>query len=250
MNLVMSDITRNKLGCYMAQQASLNNIPVSALVSRFTVEPAVQQRFENASKESTEFTKRINVIGVTDQKGEKILLDTTGPIARTNSSYDGIKRRNPNNVIDMKSRQYQCEQVNYDTFISYPQLDTWAAHSDFQSRISTQIARQVALDRIMIGFNGTSHAYESDFHTNKLLQDVNVGWLEHIRTDASERVMNDVTLTSRNMDNTVAHAGKYANADALVQDARSSLLDEWHKEADDLAVIMGRNLFNLSLIHI
>ena len=28
--------------------------------------------------------------------------------------------------------------------------------------------------------------------------------------------MNDVTLTSRNMDNTVAHAGKYANADALV----------------------------------
>ncbi len=175
MNLVMSDITRNKLGCYMAQQASLNNIPVSALVSRFTVEPSVQQRFENASKESTEFTKRINVIGVTDQKGEKILLDTTGPIARTNSSYDGIKRRNPNNVIDMKSRQYQCEQVNYDTFISYPQLDTWAAHSDFQSRISTQIARQVALDRIMIGFNGTSHAYESDFHTNKLLQDVNVG---------------------------------------------------------------------------
>lgn len=95
MNLVMSDITRNKLGCYMAQQASLNNIPVSALVSRFTVEPAVQQRFENASKESTEFTKRINVIGVTDQKGEKILLDTTGPIARTNSSYDGIKRRKP-----------------------------------------------------------------------------------------------------------------------------------------------------------
>ncbi|ENZ9653619.1 P2 family phage major capsid protein, partial [Escherichia coli] len=207
-------------------------------------EPAVPQRFENASKESTEFTKRINVIGVTDQKGEKILPDTTGPIARTNSSYDGIKRRNPNNVIDMKSRQYQCEQVNYDTFISYPQLDTWAAHSDFQSRISTQIARQVALDRIMIGFNGTSHAYESDFHTNKLLQDVNVGWLEHIRTDASERVMNDVTLTSRNMDNTVAHAGKYANADALVQDARSSLLDEWHKEADDLVVIMGRNLFN------
>ena len=30
MNLVMSDITRNKLGCYMAQQASLNNIPVPA----------------------------------------------------------------------------------------------------------------------------------------------------------------------------------------------------------------------------
>ncbi|WP_410994700.1 P2 family phage major capsid protein [Escherichia coli] len=153
MNLVMSDITRNKLGCYMAQQASLNNIPVSALVSRFTVEPAVQQRFENASKESTEFTKRINVIGVTDQKGEKILLDTTGPIARTNSSYDGIKRRNPNNVIDM-NRQYQCEQVNYDTFISYPSLIPGRPTAIF-SPISTQIARQVALDRIMMAL--TAH---------------------------------------------------------------------------------------------
>ncbi|EFJ2517556.1 P2 family phage major capsid protein [Escherichia coli] len=147
-------------------------------------------------------------------------------------------------MVNLKNRKYQCEQVNYDTFISYPQLDAWSAHPDFQSRISAQIARQVALDRIMIGFNGTSHADESNFSTNKLLQDVNVGWLEHIRTDASERVMNDVTLTSRNMDNTVAHVGKYANADALVQDARSSLLDEWHKEADDLVVIMGRNLFN------
>ncbi|MCV5991619.1 phage major capsid protein, P2 family, partial [Escherichia coli] len=79
-------------------------------------------------------------------------------------------------------------------------------------------------------------AEKSNFSTNKLLQVVNVGGLEHIRTNASARVMNDVTLTSRNMDNTVAHAGKYANADALVQDARSSLLDEWHKEADDLVV--------------
>ncbi|HBB4940822.1 TPA: P2 family phage major capsid protein [Escherichia coli] len=227
MNLVMSDITRNKLGCYMAQQASLNNIPVSALVSRFTVEPSVQQRFENAVKESTEFTKKINVFGVTDQKGEKILLDTTGPIARTNTSYDGTKRRNPNNVVDLKNRKYQCEQVNYDTFISYPQLDAWAAHPDFQSRVSTQIARQVALDRIMIGFNGTSHADESNFSTNKLLQDVNVGWLEHIRTDASERVMNDVTLTSRNMDNTVAHAGKYANADALVPVINGESVNLW-----------------------
>ncbi|STK56134.1 Major capsid protein precursor (GpN) [Escherichia coli] len=29
MNLVMSDNARNKLGCYMTRQASINNIPVS-----------------------------------------------------------------------------------------------------------------------------------------------------------------------------------------------------------------------------
>ncbi|AGR58508.1 Phage major capsid protein [Salmonella bongori N268-08] len=36
-------------------------------------------------------TKKSNIIGVTDQEGEKVLIDTTGPIARTNSSSDGTK---------------------------------------------------------------------------------------------------------------------------------------------------------------
>ena len=48
--------------------------------------------------------------------------------------------RSPGAVSYTHLRQYQCEQVNYDTFISYPQLDTWAAHSDFQSRISTPVS--------------------------------------------------------------------------------------------------------------
>ncbi len=39
-------------------------------------------------------------------------------------------------------------------------------------------------------------------------------------------------------------AGGYGNPDALVQDVRSSLLDEWHKDAPDLVVMMGRDLFN------
>lgn len=59
MNLVMSDITRNKLGCYMAQQASLNNIPVSALVSRFTVEPAVQQRLKTPQRKVPNLRKEL-----------------------------------------------------------------------------------------------------------------------------------------------------------------------------------------------
>lgn len=244
MNLIMSDAARAELFAYQAQQAEMNNITISALSSRFSVQPAVQQRFENASKESHDFLQKANSIGVTEQKGEKVLLDTTGPVARTNSSYDGTNRRNPLNVVDMKARRYECEQVNYDTFISYPQLDMWAGHPDFQLRVSRQIARQVALDRIMTGFNGTHHAEVSDIKKHPRLEDVNKGWLQDIRDQAPQRVMKDVMLTARNMDNSVAYTGRYANPDALVQDARSSLLDEWHKDADDLVVIMGRNLFN------
>ncbi|WP_249925071.1 P2 family phage major capsid protein, partial [Escherichia coli] len=189
---------------------------------RFTVEPSVQQRFENASKDSTELTKKINVIGVTDQKGEKVLLDTTGPIARTNTSYDGTDRRNPINAVDLKSRQYQCEQVNYDTFISYPQLDAWAAHNDFQTRISAQIARQVALDRIMIGFNGTHRAKTSNRVKFPLLQDIGPGWLQKYRENAPGSVMNKVVAEDGSVVSEkvrVGAGGDYANLDALVMDA-------------------------------
>lgn len=56
--------------------------------------------------------------------------------------------------------------------------------------------------------------------------------------------MSDVTITARDMDNAVTYKGKYNNPDALVQDARSSLLDEWYKDSSDLVVMMGRDLFN------
>lgn len=244
MTIVLSGNTRTQLELYMQRQAQLSGVTVSNLTKRYSVDPSVQQRLENAAKESTELTQKINVIGVDDQEGDKVLVDTTGPIARTNSSSDGVKRRNPVSTHELAARRYRCEQVNYDTFISYSQLDAWSAHADFQARVSQQIARQIALDRIMIGFNGTSHALISDFATNPLLQDVNTGWMEQIRKHAAARVMSDVTISTRDMDNKVTAKGQYGNPDALVQDVRSSLLDEWHKDAPDLVVLMGRDLFN------
>lgn len=244
MSIVLSPLARNEVEAYFSQQARINNIPVSGLATRYTVNPAVQQRLENAIKDSTELTKKINILPVTDQEGEKLLIDTTGPIARTNTSTDGTQRRNPVSPVDLNARRYRCEQVNYDTAIGYPTLDAWAGQPDFQARVSNQIALQIALDRIMIGFNGTSHALVSDFAANPLLQDVNVGWLEGIRQKAAQRVISGVTLTSRDMENKVVASGDYGNPDALVQDVKSSLLDPWHKEAPDLVVILGSDLFN------
>ncbi|EFF7482172.1 P2 family phage major capsid protein, partial [Escherichia coli] len=123
---------------------------------------SIQQKMENAIKESAGLLQEINFIGVDDQEGEKVLIDTSGPIASTNATSDGVKRRNPASVADLDARRYRCEQVNYDTFISYAQIDAWSSQKNFQQLLSAQITRQVALDRIMIGFNGESHALISD----------------------------------------------------------------------------------------
>ncbi|MGO0764619.1 P2 family phage major capsid protein, partial [Citrobacter freundii] len=89
MTIVLSGNTRTQLELYMQRQAQLSGVTVSNLTKRYSVDPSVQQRLENAAKESTELTQKINVIGVDDQEGDKVLVDTTGPIARTNSSSDG-----------------------------------------------------------------------------------------------------------------------------------------------------------------
>lgn len=87
MTIVLSGNTRTQLELYMQRQAQLSGVTVSNLTKRYSVDPSVQQRLENAAKESTELTQKINVIGVDDQEGDKVLVDTTGPIARTNSRH-------------------------------------------------------------------------------------------------------------------------------------------------------------------
>ena len=112
-------------------------------------------------------------------------------------------------------------------------LDAWAKFPDFQTRVAMAILRRQALDRIMIGFNGTSAAATTNRVTSPLLQDVNIGWLQKIRTNAADRVMTTVT---------VGATGAYKNLDALVVDAVNELIDEVHQDDTDLVVICGRSL--------
>ncbi|MEN2828137.1 hypothetical protein LGIHADK_01611 [Mannheimia haemolytica] len=100
-------------------------------------------------------------------------------------------------------------------------------------------AKQRKRDLIMIGFNGTSRAATSDRNSNPLLQDVAKGWLQKMREDAKERVMNGESTDNQVL---VGKGQEYANLDALVMDATEELIDEWHRDDTDLVVITGRKL--------
>jgi hypothetical protein len=81
-------------------------------------------------------------------------------------------------------------------------MDAWAHQPNFQPLISSAMARQMSLDRIMIGFNGTSYADPSDRAANPLLQDCGIGWLQKIRNEAAHRRITG-TITSRDEDNAI-----------------------------------------------
>ncbi|MBZ6064694.1 phage major capsid protein, P2 family [Aeromonas schubertii] len=235
----MRNETRVKFNEYTGQLAKLNAI-TSAMV-QFNVQPSVQQTMETKMQESVGFLQMINVTPVNDMKGEKVGVGISSTIAgRTDTS---TKDRQPNDPSALYNHGYECAQTNYDTMIGYAKLDTWAKFPDFQTRIRDAIITRQGLDRIMIGWHGTSAAKDTDRNANPLLQDVNVGWLEHIRQDAPAQVMKEVKPGSGKIyiDQT---NGDYKNLDAVVFDVVSELIKPWYQDDTDLVVICGRKLLS------
>jgi P2 family phage major capsid protein len=232
----MRNETRRLYNAYLEQVAKLNGVESAA--EKFTVEPSVQQTLETKIQESSEFLGRINMVGVAEQMGDKIGLGVSGPIASTTNTT--TTDRATRDVTVMDEQGYVCTQTNFDTHLTYAKIDAWAKFQDFQTRIRDAILRRQALDRIMIGFNGTSRQATSDFGTNQLLQDVNIGWLQKYRTHASDRVLAEVVAESGKV--TVGATGDYKNLDALVFDAINNMIEPWYQEDGGLVAIMSRDL--------
>lgn len=232
----MKNSTRLLYAAYLAQVATLSG--VATATEKFTVDPTIQQTLESKMTESTDFLGRINVVGVTEQQGEKLGLGIGGPVAGTTNT--ATTDRATTDLAELDANGYICTQTNFDTHLTYSKLDAWAKFPDFQTRIRDAILTRQALDRIMIGFNGTSRALTSDKVANPLLQDVNKGWLQKYRENAAARVMDEVIAASGAIN--IGAAGDYKNLDALVFDMINNLIDPWYREDTDLVAIVGRDL--------
>ncbi|MBJ8475332.1 phage major capsid protein, P2 family [Acinetobacter bereziniae] len=235
----MRNDTRLKFNHYTAEVARINNVGSADV--QFTVDPAPAQALEEKVQLSSEFLGRINIQPVIDQTGEAIGLSVVKTIAgRTNVS--GTKRRQPQDPTGLTKNTYSCVETEFDIALPYKKIDAWARFDDFPEKWANACAQAIALNRIMIGWNGDHIAEDTNRETYPLLQDVNIGWLEKIRTRAPERHMKEIVKDSGKV--TVGKGGDYENLDALVQDTVNDLIDEVHQDATDLVVICGRQLLN------
>ena len=230
--------TRLAYNEYMERVEELNGCNPA---NKFTVDPSVQQTLETKIQESSAFLGMINVSPVDELSGEKLGLGVTGTVAgRTDTS--GAGRRVPIDPTGMDEVGYTLKQTNFDVALKYGKLDMWAKFPDFQTRWGNAIIERCALDRIMIGFNGTSAAATTNRVANPLLQDVNIGWLQDMRVNNAARVMDEAVAASGVIN--VGAGGDYANLDALVMDAIQSLLPSWMRERTDLVAICGGDLLH------
>jgi len=235
----MKNYTRVLFNAYLDQLAKLNG--VQSAKETFSATPSVQQTLETKLQQSVQFLQRINVIGVDQPQGEKIGLGVSGTIASTTNT--ATTDRAPADFSTLDTNGYNCLQINYDTALKYSKLDIWAKFPDFQTRIRNAILVRQALDRITIGFNGTSRAATSNRGTNPLLQDVGKGWLQKYRDNAAASVMTHGAVAGSIRVGTAA-GNDYKNLDALVYDAVGSLIGAPYQDDTGLVNLVGRGLLD------
>lgn len=241
----MKKHTRFQFNAFLTQLASLLEVETEALSTKVEVNPSISQKLEDNIQQSAAFLTMINVVPVDEQSGQVIGLGVGSTIAGTTDTTK--EDRVPTDPSTLTDIEYKCEQTNFDTALTYKKLDLWAKFQDFQLRIRNAIIRRQALDRIMIGFNGVTRAKKSNREVNKLLQDVNIGWLQKVRNDAPEHVVSDVkdengaviSATIR-----VGAGGDFFNLDALVMSAVDDLIDEEYQDDTEIVVICGRKLLS------
>lgn len=240
----MKKTTRFQYNQFLQQVARLNNLDSKEDISaKFTVEPSIAQKLETKQQGSSAFLSKINIYPVDEKEGEKVGVGIERPIASTTDT--SLKEREASDPSGLDGTRYNCTQTNFDTALPYPKLDMWSKFPDFQTRIRDAIVKRQALDRIMIGFNGTHRAKTSDHTVNMLLQDVNIGWLQSIRDNAPGQVMDKVVDEQGNVISPKIRIGKggdFQNLDALVMAATDEMIQPWFQEDTELVAIVGRQL--------
>ncbi|SOE50851.1 phage major capsid protein, P2 family [Orrella dioscoreae] len=233
----MRNPTRVLFDQYRARVAQLNR--VSDTSTSFSVEPAIQQTMEQKIQESSAFLTSINMPIVVDQVGQKIGLGVSGPAAsRTDTT---AKSRETRDITAMDPNGYHCVKTNFDTHLSYAKLDAWARQKAFQNMVRDAVLKRQGLDRIMVGWNGTSAAVQTNLQQNPLLQDVNVGWLQKMRERAALRVIREGAAAGSKV--RIGKGGDFANIDAAVFDLVTAL-EPWFQDDTELVAIVGRGLLH------
>ncbi|WP_342653529.1 phage major capsid protein, P2 family [Pseudomonas sp. F3-2] len=227
------------LGAKMYAQMQLDvaeTYGVELATKMFSVEPTIAQELNDAITAKSDFLQRINVIGVSEIKGQKVFLGVSGPVTgRTNTKTTD---REAKDVSALDDSTYELSSTESDVGIPYAKIDAWAKFPEFAQKYSAAVQKQIALDRIMVGFHGTHAAVETDLDAFPMLQDVNKGWLQIARDQIPEQVLKEGKVAGKV---TLGAGGDYANLDALVHDTKQ-MVDERLRDGGDLVAIIGSDL--------
>jgi P2 family phage major capsid protein len=202
---------------------------------QFTVTPSIAQELQPLiTLDGAPFLQMINVIGVSELKGEKIFMDVSGLVSKRTDTDDND--RVPTDPSSLDKKGYELFPVETDVAIKYATIDAWAKFPNFAAMWNGLVRKAIANDRLRVGWHGLSNATPTVPATYPNGEDVNIGWLKQIR---------DYNSGSQYVDGSggavVVGSDDFPNLDYLVSVTKARI-DPVFRNSPDLVAIISQNL--------
>jgi len=210
---------------------------VASVSQSFAVEPSLHQQLTDKIVLQSQFLQMINVLPVTELKGEKLMGSASGLIT-TRTDTTGAGERTARELLDLDAKGYELFQTDTDTAIRYIMIDTWAKFPDLVQRYQRYIMKAIATNKVMIGWHGTSVAGTTDPVANALGEDMNKGWLQILREQAAAQVLTEGGTVGEIR---LGASGDFENLNSFVHSVKSMIPEEY-ADGGDLIAIVGRDL--------
>ena len=206
----------------------------------FVATGQVEQALAKDLKEKSSLLSKINVKSVSQIMGKKLGMNTNQNIA-SNTDTSGAGERNPNQVFSgMDEDSYICRQTNYDTAITYDQLDEWSEFKNFMKLIQDSINTTIANNKATIGWYGETWVANSNIGTNPMMQDVNIGWFQKIRDNASSQMLPEGGTPGEIR---FGAGGDFENLDHAVEELKGGIPSHKQNQAG-MVVLVGSDLLS------
>ncbi len=210
----------------------------------YAATPSLAQIIYNkVVEDGNPFLRSINVHPVSEMAGEKVGLSLSGTVAsRTDTS--GANERTPKHLSQEDAKGYILSATEFDVALKYSKIDAWAKFPDFAQRYMALVRQAIGNDMLTVGWNGTSIATDA---VAADLSDVNIGWLQILRTfnsgaqyllGGTKGTAGGVTLGRED-----EATGGFLNLDVLAKAARE-MLPVYHQNRPDLVLMVGTDVLS------
>jgi len=161
-----------------------------------------------------------------------------GRVTRTHDTYSGVERT-LNTPKPSTLNEYQMVKAHADYVLHDDDINSMSEFLEWAQLYRAGFFEAIANDRIIIGWNGKKHEVTSDLTKNKLLEDVNKGWLTLLEERApSQLLIKDEIRIGRGEGN------DYANLDHMIQDVYQAI--PMHLRSAGMTVLLSEGLKSYS----
>ncbi|WP_221800534.1 phage major capsid protein, P2 family [Oceanobacter mangrovi] len=230
----MQNATRQLYTQHLNDLARTYGVP--DVTKAFDISTPIETKIRKAIQESIEFLSLITMRTTDKLKGQALSVAVNGGGAKRTNTANGPRKGRVLGGPD--GTNWELAFTEFDVAVPYELLDTWASEPQFYQFLMQAVWQSIGLDKMTIGFYGTSVAAESDIATNTLMEDVNIGWLHKLATENSSNYLTQSGATADQV--SIGAAGDYKNLDQMVADVFNGI--PVHRRTGNEVAIVGHDL--------